>query len=391
LNTTGKILLTELFNMKKEGESMQSYEAACPPWTAVYKDNWAESFKRVMAWWRNEETDRPVLFNAVPRPQQRGRRIHPKDAAEAARFDLDAEVCLHNARYDLENTLYLAESAPAVRCGFASTLGLPCVQAGGSIQYAPDTFNAWLEQEENLYARPLPEPGEPCPELAFVLGMIRRFHETFGYDVILGANPMLDPLTTLSMMRGTEKLCMDMIDQPDTVKRWAGRLGEFHRQAVSSYRSVRAACGRREDVNWCGAWAPGDMDAIQCDVSVMLSPEMFREFALPEVEYEASFYDYTIWHLDGTGEFKHLDDILAIPNLHAIQYVDEMRRDPIEFAEVWEKILRRGKSIIFNCDYHYAPALTKRLGSRGLAFGAGNCNSESCLEQLIKDITAVSR
>jgi hypothetical protein len=363
-----------------------------PSWTNAYKDNWDESFERVMAWWRCEEIDRPVIFNAVPKPeaQRRGERLRPKTAAEAARFDLDAGAYLHNARFSLENTLYMAESAPAVGCGFASTLGILCVQAGGRVQYAPDTFTAWIKQEEDLYNRPLPEPGEPCSQLVFTLDMIRRYHETFGFDVILGANPMLDPLTTLSMMRGSDQFCMDLIDRPDDVKRWAGRLGEFHRQTVSAYRRVRAGFGRREDGNWCGAWAPGDMDAIQCDVSVMLSPEMFREFALPEAEYEASFYDYTIWHLDGTGEFKHLDDILAIPNLHAIQYVDEMKRDPIEFAEVWEKILRKGKSIIFNCDCRYAPALTKRLGSRGLAFGAHNCSSEADMVRFIKEVTVVS-
>jgi hypothetical protein len=130
------------------------------------------------------------------------------------------------------------------------------------------------------------------------------------------------------------------------------------------------------------------MDAIQCDVSVMLSPEMFREFALPEAEYEASFFDYTIWHLDGSGQFRHLDDICAIPNLNAIQYVDEKRRDPLEFAHIWEKILSRGKSIIFSCDYRYAPALTRRLGPKGLAFGAWNCNSEADMEWLIREVTA---
>jgi hypothetical protein len=128
------------------------------------------------------------------------------------------------------------------------------------------------------------------------------------------------------------------------------------------------------------------MDTLESDVSVMLSPEMFREFALPEAEYEASFFDYTIWHLDGSGQFKHLDDICAIPNLNAIQYVDEKQRDPMEFAHIWEKILSRGNSIIFSCDYRYAPALTKRLGAKGLAFGVWNCNSEAELEWLIREM-----
>jgi hypothetical protein len=119
----------------------------------------------------------------------------------------------------------------------------------------------------------------------------------------------------------------------------------------------------------------------------MLSPEMFRDFALEEAEREIAFFDYSIWHLDGTGEFKHLDDILAIPGLNVIQYVDEKRRNPVEFADTWERILKKGKSILFSCDWHYAGDITKRLGPRGLAFGAWNCNSEADMDQLIKDIT----
>jgi hypothetical protein len=268
---------------------------------------------------------------------------------------------------------------------YGSTISLPCVQAGGKIHYAPKTLNAWIELEEDIYDRSLPEVAGPCRELAFILDMIRRYHETFGFDAVLGAYPMLDPLTTLSLMRGSGNFLLDLIARPDEVKRWAARLGEFRRQAVESFRAARAVYGRREDFNWTGAWAPGDMDAVQCDVSAMLSPQMFREFVLPEAEREAAFYDYTIWHLDGTDEFKHIDDICAIPNLHAIQYVDEKSRDPIEFAHIWEHILRKGKSIIFSCDARYAPALTKRLGRKGLAF-ASWCDTEADMERLLRQL-----
>jgi hypothetical protein len=363
---------------------------ARPAWTDKYKHNWDDAYKRVMAWWHNEETDRPVIFNSVPKPESRRnklKRINPTSSEEAERFDIDPEVQLNNSRCGLENTLYLAESAPAAKSSFASLLGLLCVQAGGRIGYAPQNGTAWLEEEKDLFDRPLPELSRPCKQLDFVTDMIHRNHKAYGFDVILGANPMIDPLSTLSMMRGSDNFCMDLIDRPDDVKRWAKRLGELFRKAVESYRAARAVYGRREDMNWTSAWAPGDMDTLESDVSVMFSPEMFHEFAMPEAEYEASFFDYCIWHLDGTGQFKHLDDILSIPGLNAIQYVDEKRRDPIEFADTWEKILRKGKSIIFSCDYHYAPALTKRLGPKGLAFGAWGCNSEADMDWLIKGVS----
>jgi hypothetical protein len=358
-----------------------------PQWTDRYKQDWDDAYGRVMTWWRNEETDRPVIFSGQVGKSEAERTmkpVYPKNAEECARFDLDGDVQLHNSRCYLENTRYLAEAVPQVRTGFAATLGLLCVQAGGAVRYAPENGTVWLEEEENLYQRNLPEVAEPCRELAFVLNMIRRNHETFGYDAVLGANPMLDPLTTLSMMRGSNNFLVDLIDRPDDVKRWTARLGEFHRQAVGGYRTARAAVGRREDSNWCGAWAPGDMDAIQCDVCSMLSPEMFREFALPEAEKEAAFYDYTIWHLDGTAEFKHIDDICAIKNLHAIQYVDEKGRDPMEFEHIWERILGYGKSLLFNCNAVYAEGLVKRFGTRGMSFGFTRNDSGLGIEALIE-------
>ena len=357
------------------------------PWTNKYKQNWEEAWKRVEAWWRCEETDRPVVFSSVPKPapELRGELRIPGNAEEAARFDLDAAIKLNNIRYRLENTIFTAESVPFAYSGFASLLGLLCAQAGGKLHY-DYPYTTWITEDKELFDRPLPEVSAPCRELQFTLDMIRQSHEAFGYDAVLGANPLLDPMTTLSSMRGQEDFLVDLIEREDDVMRWLKRLGEFHRQAVSAFRETRAALGRREDYNWTGAWCPGDMDAIQCDISTMLSPEMFRKFALPEAEYEASFYDYTIWHLDGTDEFRHIDDICAIPKLHAIQYVDEKGTDPLEFSALWEKILKRGKSILFTCDSKYVPGLAKKFGSRGIAFSFRNTVSESEMNLLLKNM-----
>jgi hypothetical protein len=341
-----------------------------------------------MAWWNNEETDRPVIFNAVhnPAPKCKVNGIYPSGLEEAVRFETNFDIQINNAKLSLENSLFLAESAPHVMSSYGSLLGLLCVQAGGKLGYSPINYAAWLLREDNLYDRPLPELSLPCPQLDFLTEIIKRYHQAFGYDVVLGANPMIDPLTTLSMMRGVDDLCIDMIENPELVERWVNRLGEFHRQAVEGFRAARAAFGRREDFNWTSAWAPGDMDAVQCDFSTMLSPEMFRRFALPEAERETAFYDYSMWHLDGSDEFKHLDDICAIPGLNAIQYVDEKGRNPMQFTDVWKKILKNKKSIIFNCHKNYILPLTKELGRKGLAFTAGGLGSEKDMESLLNEL-----
>jgi hypothetical protein len=356
-------------------------------WTCKYKQNWEQAWKRVGAWWHCEETDRPVIFSSVSKPacERKGVYISPKNPEEAARFDIDPAVKLNNIRYHLENTLFTAESVPFAHSDFANLLGMLCVQAGGKLQY-DYPYTTWIIEDKELFDREPPEVSAPCKELQFAIEMIQRNHEAFGYDVVLGANPMLDPLTILSLMRGQEGFLVDLIEREDDVMRWLKRLGEFHRQAINAFRESRAVLGRREDYNWTGAWCPGDMDAIQSDISTMLSPEMFRKFALPEAEYEASFYDYTIWHLDGTDEFRHLDDICGIANLHVIQYVDEKGRDPLKFSHIWEKILKQGKSILFACDSKYAPGLRKELGCRGIAFSFRNALTEQDMERMLKEM-----
>ena len=359
-------------------------------WTNKYKQNWDESWKRVDAWWRCEETDRPVVFSSASKEISRhtGSFISPKNAEEAAAFDINIDVKLNNARYYLENNVFTAESVPFAYAGFANLLGLLCVQAGGKLHYDyPHT--TWIVEDQNLFDKALPPLSASCNELRFILDFIKRCHKTFGFDIVLGANPMIDPITTLSLMRGQENFLIDLIEREDDVMRWLKRLGEFFRQAVVSFRETRKALGRREDYNWTGAWAPGDMDAIQCDVATMLSTEMFRKFALPEAEYEASFYDYVIWHLDGTDEFRLLDDILAIPNLNAIQYVDEKGRDPLEFSHIWEKILKRKKSILFSVDSKFVLGIAKQFGPRGIAFGLRNAVNEKEMETLINKLEEI--
>ncbi|GHV13639.1 hypothetical protein FACS1894219_08710 [Clostridia bacterium] len=357
-----------------------------PPWTDKYKQNWDESYKRVMAWWNFEDTDRPVLLNSYTKPVEERdsnlKWIGGADPDEKRRIDIDLSVKMNNLRCVTENNRFIGDGVPGKNYSFGSDLGLLCVQAGGTISYGNGT--AWLNHEPDLYSREIPDIASDCNVLDRIGEYIRKAHETYGYDIVLGANPMIDPLTTLSMMRGAAELNLDLVDDPDTVERWVKALGDHYMKAAEFYRSVRAELGRREDLNWCGMWAPGDMDALQCDFSTMISPEMFRRFALPEAEREAAFYDYSLWHLDGDDEFRHLDDILAIPGLNGIQYVENKGKDPLEHMEIWEKIIGRKKCLTMWASKESALEMTKHLGKKGLAFHIAGLQSEDAFYDYAK-------
>lgn len=78
----------------------------------------------------------------------------------------------------------------------------------------------------------------------------------------------------------------------------------------------------------------------------MISPDFYDEFVLPEMEKMCSTLDRTIYHLDGVGNLNHLDSVLSIKSLDAVQWVPGEGNPPQEeWPEVLEKIQAAGKNI----------------------------------------------
>ena len=79
----------------------------------------------------------------------------------------------------------------------------------------------------------------------------------------------------------------------------------------------------------------------------MISKEMFDEFFLEGIAGECRHYGRSIYHLDGPGALRHLDSILSIPELDAVQWVPGAGRDQCKsWMDLYKKILAAGKSIV---------------------------------------------
>ena len=80
----------------------------------------------------------------------------------------------------------------------------------------------------------------------------------------------------------------------------------------------------------------------------MISPVQFRRFVLPALQTEMQHMTHNIFHVDGKGVARHLDAILELPNLQAIQWVQGMGDDlPImQWAPLIRRIQAAGKSVV---------------------------------------------
>jgi hypothetical protein len=96
-------------------------------------------------------------------------------------------------------------------------------------------------------------------------------------------------------------------------------------------------------------WGPGRVSKLQCDVSVMISESDFRRFALPYLREQCRKIDYTLYHLDGVDAVRHLDPVLEIEELNAVQWTPGAGQpqggDPCWY-DLYRRIRSAGKSVM---------------------------------------------
>jgi hypothetical protein len=80
----------------------------------------------------------------------------------------------------------------------------------------------------------------------------------------------------------------------------------------------------------------------------MFSPEMFRKFVVPFLREQCAYLDYSMYHLDGNEQFRHLDALLEIEELDAIEWTPNanlpLGGDP-QWYGLYRRILDAGKSV----------------------------------------------
>ena len=162
-------------------------------------------------------------------------------------------------------------------------------------------------------------------------------------------------LDVLFSLRG-EELLMDLIEYPDEV---LAAQEQLDREFISYFNTLSGIIGPAG----CGytGWIPIVSDSpwypIQCDMSVMISPDMFETFVMPSLERISARIGNSIYHLDGPGQIQHLDMLLSLKHVHAIQWVPlpaaktgdgTVYRDFADAMslDIYRRILKAGKKVV---------------------------------------------
>ena len=330
----------------------------------------AEARERWTAWFEGSLKGGPIIHIEAPldSPRRVPRPLRPAAGAEVRWTCL--EYRLAQARNRMDSRLFAGDAVPS----WFANLGPGSLAAFLGPRPGFSEESIWFREYDDtsleaMLAGIRLDPGNDFLRLARELA--RRAIEEAEGDYLVSLSDLGGDLDILASLRGSERLLVDFIEDPLTLALCRDRIGELWMDCYRDQETIIGGAGQVGRSCWIPAWYPRPWSVLQCDLSVMLSPAMFDEFALPELARKTEALERTIYHLDGPGEWRHLDSILSLPGLDAIQYVslpgDPPNEDPYWLPK-YRKIAEAGKGIIiFARDPRKVAELAKGLPAERLA------------------------
>jgi len=354
-----------------------------------YRDDWDRSRQRFEAFWQRELTDRCCIAvrarrkNAPPYLQFKP----PHREEKLLRAWLDPELNLQRMLGNFERTYYGGEAYPAA----TMCLGASVMAAfyGAKVEFRPETV--WYHPTLTSlvghdWAIDLPSAPLYGETIAAAQHYARESHGRY----LVGLPEIGSAIDNLSLLRGMENLLYDMLDEPEEVKRAVRALTnawcDVHRQL---YEIALPANDGGCCIPWMQTWAPGPHYQMSCDFSAVQSPELFSEFSIPEIEAYLRVNKYSVYHWDGPDAVKHLDALLALKELKAIQWTPGDGQEPTSsprWVPRYKRIQAAGKCLVlpFVAPGEVEPLLSE-LSSRGLhlsVWASGEDEAKKLLTQV---------
>jgi 5-methyltetrahydrofolate--homocysteine methyltransferase len=231
-------------------------------------------------------------------------------------LSIPAEDIVDAIDYQLQKIEYLGDSFPYFNF---DAFGPGVVSAFCGAVLDNSSGRVWFSAESLLPIEEIHVAYDPENKWAKrIKDIYRAGNEKWKGQVLLGIPDMGGILDIAAIFRTSEELLMDLYDSPDEVLRLCAEIQTAWHEA---YRDLASVPGNPGYSDWDGLYSATPCYVLQSDFSYMISPGMFETFALPYLEKDCDILDHTIYHLDGMGQIPHLDKLLSIENLDAVQWV----------------------------------------------------------------------
>ncbi|MDD3340107.1 MAG: uroporphyrinogen decarboxylase family protein [Lachnospiraceae bacterium] len=333
-----------------------------------YKENWEEAKVKWANYWKHQNTGRPLMCVVARKPEIEHLADGPADGGiadvicQGKYYNMPEELgwkdmedkyqnpkrMVERYRQFCENHLFLAESFPNLTADFGP--GSLASYLGSDIGFKEDTvwFTPCFEDAEDWEEIPElkfdPESKWFQKHLEVIKGCVAEAKGDFYVDI----PDMMENIDVLASLRGTEDLLCDMMDDPDAVKERVKQVTKAYYQCLDAfYDAVKDEEGASAYTVF-QVWGPGRTVKLQCDTGAMLSPDMFHDMILDSLKEQAAYADSVLYHLDGPDNIRHLDTILQVEGIDALQWTSgDAGPDGTleEWDQIYDKARAAGKSL----------------------------------------------
>lgn len=307
-------------------------------------ERWEKVRQTYHQWWAGE-LDRPIipveLYGRDPgRPQPAAPLL---DQSTCHDFSWSPEALIDRLDYELESKLFLGDAFPFINLDVFGP-GVGAAFMGAKLDNS--SGRVWFWQPADLPIQEIHIEYDPhnswfCRLKELCSAAMQRWQG----QVLVSMTDLGGNLDLVATFVTTEKLLLALYDAPDQVLRL---LWEAHEAWHRYYSEINDLL---QPVNpgysdWSSIYSDQPSYMLQCDFSYMVSPRMFRQFVLPELQATCRRLPRSFYHLDGIGQIPHLDQVLSIAELDGVQWVPgDGKPDCGHWPEIYQKIQAAGKKM----------------------------------------------
>lgn len=357
-----------------------------PSYELAWKPDWPTAMAHHVQWWHGEGL---VLHVDAPRAEPRLPDPPAPEAPPTVREQLlDPDYRARFNEHHLARAALVGDTVP-----HASTN----VGAG---DLAAMLGAGWRFTHETVWYEPVIDDPENHPPLSFdpgngpfreLMAMTRANVERAAGRYLVGITDIIENIDILSAMRDPQTLMMDLIERPAWVRRRVDEINLAYFDAFDRFYELTKDPAGGNVFAAFNVWGPGKSAKVQCDACAMFSPAMFREFVTPALTEQCRWLDFSMYHLDGPDALVHVDELLAIEPLHAIEWTPGAGQpgggDPCWF-DLYRRIKAGGKSVqAIGVRYDQVIPLLDAVGPDGM-YLMTNARSEDDALALVEKVEA---
>jgi len=279
-------------------------------------DNWQMVKDRFEAWWNNDCIKRPMLSVVARREETIGKTQSVSAPRNAEDLYMNVDRRIAEVKNRIATHRYMAEAYPSASLDIGP--GSLAVYLGSEPIFAMDTvwFSECVSDPREFDVRL--DPNDHW--LARHLDAIRRLQAASNGEYLVNIPDIIEGMDIYAAMRGPQNSCYDLIDEPELAESVLEKIDRAYFEAYDRFHEIVRHPDHLNSFTAFQVLGYGRIAKVQCDFCALMSPKQFRRFVQPALRAQCRLLDHSVYHLDGPDAVKHVDALMEIDELNALQW-----------------------------------------------------------------------